>query len=65
MLTKGNKYVDDRGVLILIIILMFPAIKRIFIENTNINFIMDGKGHAIEKKRWFSVLMEVFYYLKL
>ncbi|HCD9235315.1 sugar epimerase [Elizabethkingia anophelis] len=56
MLTNGNKYVDDRGVINFNNNFDASAIKRIYtIENTNINFIRGWQGHAIEK-RWFSCI---------
>ncbi|MDV3846234.1 sugar epimerase [Elizabethkingia anophelis] len=56
MLIKGNKYVDERGVINFNNNFDASAIKRIYtIENTNIDFIRGWQGHAIEK-RWFSCI---------
>ncbi|PUB28536.1 WxcM-like protein [Elizabethkingia sp. YR214] len=60
MLIKGNKHVDERGIVNFNNNFDASAIKRIYtIENASIDFIRGWQGHAIEK-RWFSCIKGSF-----
>ncbi|MCS4301634.1 MULTISPECIES: WxcM-like domain-containing protein [unclassified Chryseobacterium] len=60
MLTKGNKFEDERGVIRFNNDFDASVVKRIYIiENANINFVRGWQGHAIEQ-RWFSCIKGSF-----
>ncbi|MHA7608230.1 WxcM-like domain-containing protein [Elizabethkingia meningoseptica] len=56
MINKGNRYIDDRGIITYNNEFDASQIKRIYtIENNSIDFIRGWQGHAIEQ-RWFACM---------